>query len=45
MVFQTDDQPVLYIGYSFTLHLVTFSVPALFVSLGDVALGMVLRLF
>lgn len=43
--FRRTDELGLYIGYSFMLHLVTFASSKLFVSSGDVALGIVLRLF
>lgn len=43
--FRLNDKLVLYIAYSFMLHLVTFARSKLFVSFGDVALGIVLRLF
>ena len=43
--FWLNDKPALFIGYFFTLRLVTFAASELFVSFGDVALGTVLRLF
>lgn len=45
VVFRLNDELVLYIGYSFMLHPVTFALSKLFVSFGDVALGIILRLF
>lgn len=44
-VFRLNDRPELYIARFFMLHLVAFALPQLFVSLGDVALGIVLRWF
>lgn len=44
VVFRLNDELVLYIGYAFMLHPVTFALSKLFVSFGDVALGIVLRL-
>lgn len=43
--FRPSDRLELYIGCPFMLHLVAFALPELFVSLGGVALGIVLRWF